>query len=328
MTLTALLAALYRDFAYPSAPPSAITTRLTYSLNRAQREILTIPELSHLRQNVTPATALANTARTGLPVDVAKVLYITDRANQIKLQQVPLSELRITDPGQAFTGGYPWRYSPVGRQAVQRQPGTTGLWVVSSSASDTTQKAYTEGVITGGYPQNYVSGGTSLNGLTRVAIGGASARTDYIDVTKFYLDAVGVGFISLYDAAAAGNELARIPIGQTYSSYLAVEWFPIPTADTTEYVDYERQIFDMVNGTDEPLVPADFYDLLELGAKAMEYEKIDDNRKTQTRAEYEQRKLALKSFVMNDGDRIVSLRPTRMGWNRLGAMYPNQPYPG
>ena len=325
MNLTSALAALYRDFNYPSTPPTAITTRLTDFLNRIQREIMTIPELLHLRDDVTPATAFANVARTGLPVSVNRILGITDRSNQIRLEQVPLAELRMTDPGQAFTGGYPWRYSVIGNQAVQQQPATTGLWVVSSAAGDTTQKAYVEGTLTGGYPQNYISAGTTLNGVTRVAVG---ARTDFIEVTKFYVDSVGVGFISLYDAAAAGNELARIPIGNTYSRYWAVEWFPIPTANVTEYVDYERAIFDLVNGTDQPLIPDDFYPLWLKGAKVLEYEKIDDSRKAAKRAEYEQDKLNLKSFVMNDGNRIASLRPTRMGWNRLGADYPASGWPG
>lgn len=325
MTLTSLLAALYRDFNYTVTPPAAITTRLTYYLNRAQRELLTIPGLERLRDSVTPVTAFANTARTGLAVDVARIHKVTDRTNQISLVQVPLNVLRIIDPGQAFTGGYPWRYAVVGNQATQLQPATTGLWAASSAAGDTTQHVFVEGILTGGYPQNTIAAGTLLTGTSRVAIG---ARTDFIEVTKFYLDAVGVGFISLYDAAVAGNELARIPIGDTFSRYLAVEWFPIPTVNTTESVDYERRIFDMVNGTDEPLLPPDFHYLMELGAKVMEYEQVDDTRTTVARSEYEQGKTALKSFVMNDGDRIASLRPTRMGWNRLGPTYPNQGWPG
>ena len=132
----------------------------------------------------------------------------------------------------------------------------------------------------------------------------------------------------MVDAAAAGNELARIPIGDTYSRYVAVEWFPIPTAGVTEYVDYERRIYDLVNGTDAPLLPEDFHYLMELGAKVYEYEQLKDPYVVTARAEYEQGKTSLKNFVMNDGDRIASLRPTRAGWNRLGADYPNSAWPG
>lgn len=325
MNLTSLLAALYRDFNYPSSPPAAITTRLTYGVNRAHKEILTTPELGRLRQSVGPATVVASTARSGLPVDVARIVGITDRSNMITLAEVPLNVLRVTDPGQAFTGGYPWRFAVIGTQATQIQPATTGLWAVSSAAGDTTQHVYVEGILTGGYQQNTISAGTLLTGTARVAIG---ARTDFIEVTKFYVDAVGAGFISLYDAAVAGNELARLPIGETFSRYLAVEWFPIPTANVTEYVDYERRIFDLVNGTDEPFLPPDFHYVLELGAKVYEYEQLKDPYVTTARSQYEQGKTALKSWVMNDGARIASLRPTRMGWNRLGSSYPSQGWPG
>lgn len=320
MNLTGILANLYRDFGYPASPPGAVTTRLTAFVNRAHHEVLTIPELSRLRDSVTPATITASTARTALPVDVARIIRITDRTNQIPLREVPLGDLRTIDPGQANTGSYPWRYAVVGNVAVNLQPAATGLWAVSSSASDTTQHVFVEGILTGGYPQNTISGGTLLTGTVRVQIG---TRTDFIEVTKFYLDAAGVGFISLYDAASNGNELARIPIGDTYSRYLAVEWYPIPTATTTEYVDYERRVFEMANGTDEPLLPPDFHYVLELGAKVYEYQQLKDPYVVTARAEYEQGKTSLKSFVMNDGARIASLRPTRLAWNRLGSNYPN-----
>lgn len=323
MNLGSILASLYRDFGYPASPPPVITTRLTAFINRAHRETMTLPELSRLRVSTTLATITANTARTGLPADVLRVLGITDRTNQIKLAEVPLASLRLTDPGQANTGSYPWRFAVIGNQATQLQPATTGLWAVSSSASDTTQTVAVEGLLTGGYP--FVPAVTTLTGTTRVAIG---SRTDYIEVTKFYLSSAGVGFVSLYDAVSAGNELARIPIGDTYSRYQAIEWYPIPTSSTPEYVDFERRIFDLVASTDEPLLPVDFHDVLELGAKVCEYEQLKDSYAVSARQAYTARQSALKSWVMNDGDRIASLRPTRLGWNRLGGTYPNQGWPG
>jgi len=148
------------------------------------------------------------------------------------------------------------------------------------------------------------------------------ARTDHIEVTKFYIDAVGVGFVSLYDASTSGNELARLPIGQTFSRCLALEWWPIQTADTTEYVDYTRRIFDLVNGADAPLLPSDFHDLLALGVRAKEYEYLDDSRVSIARADYTKRQAQLKNWVLDNGDRIASLRRTRTRWSSLGAMFP------
>lgn len=326
MNLGTILSDLYRRFDYTGSPlASSITTRLTAFVNESHRELLTIPGCEKLRDDTTAITAYASIARTGLPPTISRIHGITDRANQVKLREVPLSVIREIDPGQSNTGSYPYRYAIVSNQAVYRQPGgstpaASGLWVASSAAGDTTQKAYVESVVTGGQPAQPIAAGTALNGVTRVAIG---ALTTHLEVTKFWVDAVGVGSISLYDAAAAGNELARIPIGLTYSRYEAVEWFPIQTTDTTEYVDYERTIFDLLNATDEPLLPPDFHRLMVIGARMKEYEYLDDaTRFLSSQVLYEQGKTQLRDFVMNSGDRIASLRPTRSAWSRLGGNYP------
>lgn len=282
--------------------------------------MLALPGMAFCRDDVMPVTAIGNVGRSALPPTVARVYAIVDRTNNYRLAQTPLSTLRTDDPAQAFISGYPQRYALIGNAAVIRQPATTGLWVVSSAAGDTTQHAYVESILTGGYPQQPISGGTALNGTTRVAIG---ARTDHIEVTKFYVEAVGVGFISLYDAATLGNELARIPIGQTYSRYQAIEWWPIQTADMTEYVDYQRTVFDMANGTDESLLPVDLHPILAIGARVKEYELLEDDRGLLARADYEREKAALRSYVLNNPDRIASLRnDQRAHGSRLGASYP------
>lgn len=220
----------------------------------------------------------------------------------------------------AFVGGYPLRYAVVGYQPVSRQPSAaTGLWAVSSAAGDTTQHAFVESLTTGAYPNQTISGGTALNGTTRVQIG---TLTSHVEVTKFYLDAPGVGSISLYDAVTAGNELARIPIGLTTARYLGVAWHPVQTADVTLYADVTRAVFDLVNGTDEPMLPPDFHYVVTLGARMKEYEVLDDARVAQARADYVKGQNALRSWVLNDGDRIASLRPVPVGWSSLGAMYP------
>ncbi len=325
MNLTSLLAAWYRSFDYTgSSIPAAVTTRGTYYINEAHRELLALPGVDHVRDDVMAITAYNGIARTGLPPVVARIYAITDRTNNYKLQSVPLRELRITDPGQASTGSYPMRYAVIGNQAVYRQPGGAtpaagGLWVASSSASDITQKAYVESVVTGGLPNFYITGGTAIAGTTRVAIG---SLTTHLEVTKFYVDAVGVGKISLYDAAAAGNELAAIPIGLTNSRYQAIEWWPIQQQDTTEYIDYQREIYDLVNGTDEPLLPPDFHPLVGLGARLREYESIDDTRKVGVAQEYERGKMHLRNYVMNNGDKLLSLRPVPLRWSMLGGTYP------
>ena len=320
MTFAAILADLYRRLRYTSAPPSAIATRLRAFCNETHREILTAPGMERLRDDLMPITATANKSRTGLPASVARVHAIVDRTNNHKLRQVPLSELRTMDPAQLFVGGFPLQYAVVGYQEVQIQPAVaSGLWAVSSSASDTVATVFCESMTTGGYRHVTAPTGTTLTGTTRVQLG---TRTDSFEVNKFYLSTACVGYVSLYDAVSGGTELARIEPGQLSQHYLAVEWFPIQTADITEYLDFTRTIFDLVNDTDEPLLPSDFHYLLPLGARMKEYEFLDDTRYPATQSKFLQGQAALKSFVLNDGDRVATLRRTPTSWSQLGSQFP------
>lgn len=316
MTLTALLADLYRRLRYASSPAASITTRLTAFVNEAHRELLSLPGMDRLREDTLAVTAFADQARTGLPPSVARIRAITDRTNNHRLDQVPLSDLRSMDPAQAFTGGFPLRYAVVGYQAVQILPAGKSLWAVSGSASDTTQTVSVEVITSGGVS---VTASATLTGTTRVAV---YSGADAVDVTKFYLSATGAGAVSLYDAATDGTVLAQIPIGQTSVRYLAVEWFPVQTADVTEQVDYTRTIVDLSDGTDEPLLPPDFHYLVGLGARIKEYELTDDSRAAAARTEMLIGQQALRSFVLNNGDRIASLRQMPRRWSQLGSQFP------
>jgi hypothetical protein len=311
----------YARLKYTSAPPAAIQKRIKGFANETHREILALSGLSRLRDAVVPVTVSANVARSGLPPMVARVNLIVDRANNERLTQVSFRDLRMADPAQTFVGGPPRRYAVVGYQQVQQQPASaTGLWAASSSASDANSPTvFCETMTTGGFRHVTAQQGTVLTGTTRVQLG---TRTDSIDITKFALSQVCVGYISLYDAAAGGNELARIEPGQTYARYLAVEWEPTPTVDAVLYADVTRAIVDLVNETDEPLLPPDFHDLIGIGTRLKEYEEIDDSRAVQAQVLYQRRQNALKSFVLNDGDRLVSLRRLPAGWSQLGANFP------
>lgn len=320
MNFGGLLTDVLARMRYPSAPSAATIARLKAHLNETHHELLTMPGLDRIREDVMAVSLTANQARVGLPPAVGRIRAITDRLNARKLEQVPLTTLRIQDPGQVATAGFPYQYAVVGERQVQQQPAAaTGIWAVSSVAGDTTQKLYLEGLTTGGYHHVPAVGGTSLNGTTRVALG---SRTDLIQIDKCYLDSAATGYVSLFDAVTSGNELARIEPGVLYSRYLTVEWYPVPTGTVTEYIDYTRAIFDMTNSTDEPLLPPDFVYLLELGARVKEYEVTSDSRGSQARVDYELGKKALRSWVLDDGDRIATLRPMATQWSSFGANFP------
>lgn len=329
MILADIQGSIYRRFNYLGNPlPQEVTTRITEYINQTHRELCAMPGMDKLRDDVMAVTAYNGIARTGLPPIVARINAIVDRTNNVKLEQVPLRQLRLMDPAQRFIGGYPVRFAFIGRQAVYRQPGgatpaASGLWAASTSAADTAQRVFVETIVTGGLPNATLIAGTVLTGTARVAIG---ALTTHLEVTKFYVDNPCAGTISLYDAAAAGNELGVIPIGHRNARYQAVEWSPIQQADCTEYIDFQRVITDLSDASDEPLLPPDFHELVVLGASLREFKSTDDNRYDQTLQEYERMKLALKNFVMNNGDRVSSLRPIRVPWSRLGGTYPADGY--
>lgn len=329
MTVGEILGRWCRRFNYLGNPlPAEITGRFYDYLNETHRELCAMPGMDKLRDDVMAITAYSGISRTGLPPVVARINAIVDRTNNVKLEQVPLRQLRIMDPGQQFIGGYPLRFAFIGRQAVYRQPGgstpaASGLWAASTSASDTTQKVFVESIVTGGLPNSPLTAGTVLTGTSRVQIG---SLTTHLEVTKFYVDMPCVGKISLYDAASSGNELGVIAIGHRNSRYQAVEWSPIQQQDTTEYVDFQRVITELSDASDEPLLPPDFHELLVLGTSLREFKSSDDSRYDQTLQEYERMKIALKNFVMNNGDRISSLRSIRQPWSRLGGQYPADGY--
>lgn len=316
MNLSSLLSELYRRLDYTSSPPSVITTRLTAFVNTTHRQILTTPGLDVLRDDTTTFASVANQAVYGLPPAISRIETMTDRTTQINLQQLTLDDIRASDPGAVQTGP-PYGYVNRGWQQVQLQPtAATGLWIASSSASDTTQSVKVETVRTGGY--EYAAAAT-VNGTTRVQVG---AFTDHIEVTKFYLSAVGVGTISLYDAASAGNELARIAIGGTYARYLAIQLFPTPASIITYYVDYVRDVPDMANATDEPLLPQDFHYVLVEGALLKEWTKLDDTRRSAALTDYTKGVNALKYFATCPPDFLPSRRMRSPERSRFGAYFP------
>lgn len=324
MNLTDSLAQLYSYFHYTTTPPAAVTSRLTGFLNDTQREILTKPGLLRLRDSVTPITATASVARSGMPPVVSRINGITDRTNNRQLYQTTIKAIRRLDPAQANLSTAPECYAPAGYVEVQFQPtAATGLWAVATAADTTT--AYIETITTGGYPYR---DSKALNGATRVAFGAIATRTDHVEVTRFYLAAVTTTYVSLYNSATVGVELARIEPGRTFARYDAVEWYPMASADTTLYMDYTRVITDLVNGFDEPLMPSDFHQVVVDGAKAQECLFMNDARYAVAMGEYQSGIQRLTDWVMDDGDRLTSMRPMRRARSSLSGLSTQYPADG
>ena len=318
MNLSTLLADLYRRLNYTSSPPTATTTRLTAFLNETHRKILGEPGMERLRDDTLTFTSVNAQAYYGLPQVIERIESITDRTSNYRLRLLTQSDIRTVDPSLASIGLSQY-YINRGFQQVAMQPAAaTGLWVVSSSAGDATQVVTTEAVLTGGY--RGISTDTTLNGTTRVQV---DSLTTYIEVVKFYVKTgTPAGTVSLYDAAAAGNELARIPIGGTYARYLQIQLWPTPTSALTYYVDYVRTLPDMANSNDEPLVPEDFHYLLIEGTLMKELTKSDDTRRVDAERNYLRGVSQLKYFINCGADLRVVHNERRPEFSRLGANFP------
>ena len=318
MNLSGLQSTLYERLRYRGYPDQAVQTRLTRYVNEVHRDLLGQRAMSRLRDATFTFPSVIAQSPYGLPPNIARINSMFDILNKVKLTEKPLRWLRAVDPGMAAIGGPSYYFVNTGYQAVANQPKTTGLWAVSSSASDTTPSVTVEAFRTGGYLDTPLD--TTLTGTTRVQVG---TTADYVEVIKFELSAACVGQISLFDAAAAGNELARIGVGKTYSRYLGVILFPQPSAVITYSVDYTRNIPELAAPTDEPLLPEDFHWLLVQGALAMEYDfQRDDTRYARAKGAYTTGLLDLRNFVQTDGADTISLRLPRPRFSQLGPNFP------
>lgn len=321
MTLSAMLATLYRRTNYASSPASEITTLFTDYIAETLQEVISEPGIGeYVTEHIPPITfaSVASQAQYTVPSTVSRIDSISERTNNLTLEMRTREWYRVTEPNPTINTGTPSVWVPFGYQAVASQPAAaTGLWVVSTSAGDV-QNAFIETVRTGGYPR--VEAATAVTGVTRKALG--TPLTDHIEVTKFYLSTVAIGTVSLYDAATLGNELARIPVGQTFSRYLGFALWPTPAAAITYYVDGENALPDMANATDEPPFPSRFHRILIDGSLWRYWDKKDDERAVLARKKYERGIKQLRYYVTCPPDFLPARGGEVMGRSRFGGSYP------
>lgn len=322
MTLTQILAELYRDLDFASTPASEVSTRLTAYVNQTLQEITGAPGVAEWVARNEPQPTIASVASQAVyavPSALDRVNAIIDRTNDRRLTAQSADWYRSVQPDPTSDTGTPTDYVPFGFQAVAVQPSAaTGLWAVSTSASDTTQSVKIETVRTSGVPY---SGAATLTGTTRIQVG---TSTDHEQVTKFYVSAVGVGDIKLYTASSGGTLLGTIAIGQTFARYYSFALWPTPADVLTYHVDGERPLPEMSNGTDEPPFPVRFHQLLVDGALMREYSKRDDDTRYQRAGQRYQKRLSdFRYFVTCPPDFLPVSGSNRLSISRLGASFPD-----
>lgn len=276
---------------------SDTATRFKERLNNRHRELLRMPGMESLRWgNVTFAT-VASQAGYALPMQgVARINRLYDTTNRIKLTYKDLAWLRAVDPNPST--GQPEYWVPTGNVQVHTQPSNASELFVKSTTTDTTQTAYVEGIITGGYRR---TASVTLTGATAVSLN--TAITNWILVDKFYLSAVGVGIITLHEDSGAGTELSRIAIGDTSSKFLSFLLYPTPSAVVTWNADITRTIPTLSTDNDEFWIDDDFHDIVIDGAELSELAKGDDqSRWEMLRERWETGKKQFKFWVQDHPD--------------------------
>lgn len=317
---------LIRTSQDPQKTTSDARTRIRSYLNDWHRRILTQPGLERLRDDVITFPTVAATPRYALPLAIAKILRIYEpTTNRIRLVERSLDWLRSMP---STTSGVPEAWIPLGYTPVATNPSTvtaagTALWIKSSDANDTTQKVYVEGARTGASAGDWFGLNASLSGTTSVQV---STIADALVINKFYLDAACQGAVSLMTLTSAGTTLATIPSGQLSAKYFTIILWPTPAAVTTMSVDYTKEISQMVQPTDMPLLPTDFHYLLGCGARGNEYEyKKDFTAQASVLRDLQSGMQRLMDFACNNDDYLVvpGQQPRGTRFSNVGSWFPS-----
>jgi hypothetical protein len=314
MTFLELQNAVLEACGHTTAASSVQRTRIKRHLNSWQREILTRPGHSRLlRDSEYTFASVADQHTYGLGIPMGRLLGIHERTNESLLALRDLAWLRRADPGLSATGDPASAYIPRGWFPVQVQPSSADdIFIKSSAAGDVAQVVDWEFTLS---TMQRVSGSTTLTGTTAVLLGTA---TTVVEITKLALRTAATGVVTVTQTTGAGTTLLTLPIGQLYGRFLHVQLWPTPASVVTYRLDCTRELEDMVQDTDQPLLPRDFHPILALGAEYEEWRKLADDRAPLVYQDLEKRLRSLNAWLWDLPDHTQGVAPGR---SRLGSWY-------
>lgn len=319
MTLLEIITAAADDLGYTPIQPDQ-STRLKRWANEGQRHIISRPGVDLVLEHELLITTVASQPQYALPRAVQVVRTVSQVEQQIRLRMMTKDAYRALNPGIVDTADPAIAWVPWGWGPVLRQPGGTGLWAVSTSAADTTQKVQVAGFYVNGDIAQPVESAV-LTGVTRLQIG---TLTTWNILEQLNLTAVGAGTISVYDAAVGGNELLRLPPGQLSAQYQQIRFFPTPSAATIYTMDARLALVDMINDNALPVLPMDFHDMIALYVRLRDSRRDGDGRTFLDTDEWKERLAALQWMLQFPPDYQPKScsQGAGLGWNNLGADFP------
>lgn len=315
MYLYELESELYQHFNFDTNPPPEVVNRFRGYINTTYKEMLGKKGMSKVRRKTLPFPSVANSPYTVLPQSASRIISIQDRTNMINLGLLDQQDFRRSDPGQVYTTSTPYKYAVANMAAaVAREPSDASeLFVKSTSAADGVGvDVRLAGIITGGY-QRTTHG--PMNGTTATTVD--AAITSWIQITKFSLNQLAKGTVTLHEDSGAGTELARITIGRASARYTQIQLYPTPSAVVTYYADVDIHVDGLFDPMDEPVFDEDYHWVLSSGAMMREYSRKRDH------VAYAEEKARFKEGVSNLQlfHQRKAADSNRQGYSQLGPYY-------
>jgi hypothetical protein len=318
MTFDQIRTRIYHDCGFTDTPAALVVTRVKDWVNEGHRRILRDPKFSKLRAGTVPFSSVIGVTIYGFPQVFERVDAIVQQTNDRRLTFMTRDRYRSMDPAERATG-VPSHYVPEGYGVLfKKLLADGGIWAVSSAAGDTTQVLTYEGISTNGDQVSPAQ--VTLTGVTRVRLGAVT----FHDLLGWNLSAVAVGTVSLYDAAAVGNEIARIAIGQRSVRYDMFRLWPTPAQVLPYVVDGQFKILDLVQDADVPMWPESYHDVLCDYGRMKEYERTQDPRLSIASGQFTEGKEKLRQYVEfpDDYTPVASSISNVVRRNNLGGWYP------
>lgn len=322
MTFAEILADLYRRLDYQTSPATAVTTRLKAFINETQREIVAEPGMERLLDTRLTFASVADQPEYGLPASLARIHSMRDISNAITLQPMSLARYRTSVPDPSRVTGVAEYYVLIGIGVQSIRPSNpSSIFAKSTSAADL-QTLFWEVILDGGIPG---IGSVTLTGATAVNIGAGST---VIELTDLYLSSAAVGTITIHEDSGSGTQLAVINPGSLRPQSTRIALVPTPSDVRTYTIDGERELADMVQDTDQPVLPPRHHRLLAIGSRMKEYEfRGDLERRAVAESEYQRAignvRLEISPFA---SEGVIVPGGRRVGWSNLGPSFPADRY--
>lgn len=276
MTLSELLAEMYRDTNNVSSPATSVTDRFTSYLNQAVQRALSRPGFARLLYAEAPFSSVADQSDYALPAAFARIFAFRDTANQYNLVEVTEGYYRDVLPTPTQQTGTPTSYARLGSGPVALAPSAPdSIFVVSDDAADTRTVQFRVLLSNG----RIASGSVLLTGNVAVTL--AASLTTIVQVVDFWVTTTSAtATITMTQGSGAGAQLSAIYPGHTREYFQRIALIPTPQEALSYVINGELEVQAMTVATDEPPLPPRFHRALVYGALMDEWGfKTDDGER-------------------------------------------------